>query len=301
MRCNLFIIECLYTTENVVKKAFKKKVTSKFLKKNSMKKNLFRNYNWFCKSMKIIIVGMLLVQLNSCVTQRDLEYMQTKDNNVKSYSEAEMPDYRLKSNDELYIQVSSIDEAAVNVFANGGAQQSTATIDPYGASLISYSVDKAGFLFLPVIGKVYAKDRTLLEVSAILTDSLSHILSQPMVTVKLVNRYVSVLGYVTNPGHFAFSQDKLTIYDALSLAGDISIYGDRSEVILTRNENGKNIRKTIDLTSPDILGSENYYLRPNDMIYIKPLNKRFWGMSQFPFEIILSTLSITLLFYSAIK
>ncbi len=244
-----------------------------------------------------------MIMFSGCVTQHDLEYMQIKDKNKDVYKEAEMPDYKLKPHDELYIQVSSLDEVAVNVFANGGIQQATGTmsIDPYGASLISYSIDKSGFLFLPVIGKVYVKDRTLPEVSLILTDSLSHILSQPMVTVKLVNRYISVLGYVNNPGHFPLSQEKITIFDALALAGDITQYGNRREITLTRNENGKNIYMNIDLTSSEILGSEKYYLRPNDMIYVKPLKKRIWGMPEFPFAVILSTLSVTLLFYSVIK
>lgn len=239
--------------------------------------------------------------VTGCVTQRDLEYMHAKDKNTQTYAEAEMPDYKLKPNDELYIQFSSLDPAEASIFADARGQPSTTTIDPYGAYLISYSIDKDGFLLLPVLGKIHVKDRTLSQVSAILTDSLSHILSQPMVKVKLVNRFVSVLGYVSRPGHYSYSQDKLSIYDALGLAGDITIYGNREEITLTRTENGKNIRKFIDLTSPDILGSEYYYLRPNDMIYVKPLKKRFWGMQEFPFTTILSALSVTLLFYTVIK
>jgi polysaccharide biosynthesis/export protein len=258
---------------------------------------------YFRSKSIIILAGICICLFSGCVTQHDLEYMQTKEKNTKAYNEAEFPDYRLKPNDELYIQVSSLDEAAASIFSNGGLQQSSGmvSIDPYGASLMSYAIDKEGYLFLPVIGKVFAKDKTTSQVSLILTDSLSHILSQPMVKVKLVNRYVSVLGYVSNPGHFPFTQDKITIYDALALAGDITVYGNRKEIILTRNENGKNRRINIDLTSPKILESENYYLRPNDMIYVKPLKKRFWGMAEFPFGIILSTLSVTLLFYSVIK
>jgi len=252
-------------------------------------------------NINLILAGIALLFLSGCVTQKDLEYMQTKDKNTKAYSEAEMPDYKLKSNDELYIQISSLDAAEASIFADARGQQSNTTMDPYGASLISYSIDKDGFLLLPVLGKIYVKDRTLSQVNSILTDSLSHILSQPMVKVKLVNRFISVLGYVARPGHYPYSQDKLSIYDALGLAGDITVYGNREEITLTRSENGKNIRKYIDLTSPDILGSEYYYLRPNDMIYVKPLRKRFWGMQEFPFAIILSALSVTLLFYTVIK
>jgi polysaccharide biosynthesis/export protein len=249
----------------------------------------------------LIISGITLILLSGCVTQHNLEYMQTKNKNTQAYTEAEMPDYKLKPNDELYIQFSSLDPAEASIFADARGSQSNTTMDPYGAYLVSYSVDKEGFLLLPVLVKIYVKDRTTSQVSSILTDSLSHILSQPMVKVKLVNRYVSVLGYVNHPGHYPYSHDKLSIYDALGLAGDITIYGNREQITLTRTENGKNIRKYIDLTSPDILGSENYYLRPNDMIYVKPLKKRFWGMQEFPFALILSALSVTLLMYTVIK
>jgi polysaccharide biosynthesis/export protein len=248
----------------------------------------------------LIISGITFILLSGCVTQHNLEYMQTKNRNTQAYIEAEMPDYKLKPNDELYIQFSSLDPAEANIFADARGGESS-RMDPYGAYLVSYSIDKEGFLLLPVLGKIYVKDRTTSQVSSIITDSLSHILSQPMVKVKLVNRYVSVLGYVNHPGHYPYSQDKLSIYDALGLAGDITVYGNREEITLTRTENGKNVRKYIDLTSPDILGSENYYLRPNDMIYVKPLKKRFWGMQEFPFALILSTLSVTLLMYSVIK
>jgi len=260
-----------------------------------------QNMLYMKKSFNVIMAVTIFFVLTGCVTQRDLEYMQARDKNIQVYTEAEMPDYKLKPNDELYIQFSSLDPAEASIFADARGQQSTATLDPYGAYLISYSIDKDGFLLLPVLGRIQVKDRTLSQVSSILTDSLSHILSQPMVKVKLVNRYISVLGYVARPGHYAYSQDKLSIYDALGLAGDITIYGNREEISLTRTENGKNIRKYIDLTSPDILGSEYYYLRPNDMIYVKPLRKRFWGMQEFPFAIVLSALSVTLLFYTVIK
>jgi polysaccharide export outer membrane protein len=166
---------------------------------------------------------------------------------------------------------------------------------------LSYSIDKEGYLFLPVIGKILVKDKTISEVIVILKDSLIHILNQPVVSVKLVNRYVSVLGEVKNPGHFPYSQNKLTIYDALGLAGDITDYGNRSKVILVRNENGENIRINVNLNKSEILTSDYYYLRPNDIVYVIPLRKKFWGFNQFPFGILLSAITTGLLFYSIIK
>ena len=120
-------------------------------------------------------------------------------------------------------------------------------------------------------------------------------------SVKLVNRYVSVLGEVRNPGNYVYSQDKLSVFDAIGLAGDITDYGNRETVVLVRKNEGTNNRINIDLTSSNILSSDYYYVRPNDMIYIKPLKNKFWGMRQFPFTVFFSTLTTGLLIYNVIR
>ena len=237
--------------------------------------------------------------MSSCVTQRKVEYLQ--DNNNTSFKESVFEDYRLKPNDELYIQINSLDEAAANVFSYSRQDPYLGSMQPYGASLMSYSVDREGYLLLPVIGKILVKDKTVAEVSLLLRESLAHILNQPIVSVKLVNRYVSVLGEVNNPGHFPYAQDKLSIYDALGLAGDITDYGNRKEIVLIRNIDGENLRIRIDLTKSEILSSNYYNLRPNDIVYVKPLKNKFWGMRQFPFSILFSTITTGLLIYNIFK
>jgi polysaccharide biosynthesis/export protein len=255
-----------------------------------------------CRSYGMLTLIALNVILSSCVTQKEVEYLQDKDNRIKSFNEALVQDYKLKPDDELYIQINSLDDAAANVFSGSGNQQSATMggMSPYGASLVSYAIDKKGFVILPIIGNIFVKDKTILQVTEILKDSLNNILNQPIVSVKLVNRYISVLGEVRSPGHYPYSQEKLTIYDALGLAGDITDYGNRAEVILARNENGKNLRININLAKSGILSSEYYYLRPNDLVYVKPLRKKSWGMREFPFSIILATISTALLTYSVI-
>lgn len=255
------------------------------------------------KQMSLLTFLVSVMIITGCVTQREVEYLQKSEKSGKTFSEAEIADYRLKPFDELYIKVNSLDDPSANVFSTASGQTSTSpdNISPYGASLISYVINTDGYLQLPLIGNIYVKDKTISAVRLILTDSLSHILSQPIVTVKLVNRYVSVLGYVRNPGHFPYSQEKLSIFDAIGLAGDMTIYANREEVLLTRNENGKNTLVKLDLTKPELLASNYYYIRPNDIIYIKPLKKRIWGISEFPFEILLSSISLTLVIYSLVK
>jgi polysaccharide export outer membrane protein len=255
----------------------------------------------FQKNLNIIALAFFLGLFSSCVTHRDLAYLKDKNVNIKAFKETEFPDYRLKPNDELYIQINSLDEAAANVFSNSRQDLYVGSIQPFGASLMSYSIDKDGYLLLPLIGKILVKDKTISEVSVILKDSLNHILNQPVVTVKLVNRYVSVLGEVRNPGHFPYSQDKLTIYDAIGLAGDITDYGNRTKVMLIRNENGENIRINVNLNKSEILASDYYFMRPNDIVYVVPLRKKFWGFNQFPFSLILSAITTGLLIYTIVK
>jgi polysaccharide export outer membrane protein len=251
-------------------------------------------------ALKVLIVCFGL--LSSCVTQRKVEYLRERDISIKEFKEADFPDYKLKPNDEVYIKVKSLDDEAANIFADSRLESSyTGAMQPYGASLLSYSIDKDGYLFLSVVGKILVKDKTLSEVSAILKESLKGILNQPNVSVKLVNRYVTVLGEVNHPGHYAYSKDKLTVFDALGLAGDIGDYGNRKKVILIRNTAGQNIRINLDLNKAEILASEYYYMRPNDIVYVKPLREKFWGLRQFPYSIILSTLTTGLLIYSIVK
>jgi len=216
--------------------------------------------------------------------------------------ESELPDYTLKPNDELFIKISSLDVGAANVFAGGSDQSAQNLIStPYGASLISYPIDKDGYLLFPLVGNIYVKGKTIPQVSMILRDSLYSILNQPIVSIKLINRYITVFGEVKNPGHFTFSQEKLTIFDALAFAGDITDYGNRNEVVLLRNENGENYRIGLDLTKTKILSSGYYYIRPNDIVYVKPLRNKFWGMRQFPFSILFSTITTGLLIYNIMK
>jgi polysaccharide export outer membrane protein len=265
-----------------------------------MKKLFIKIYQFPHIKRKILLLYLGCVfLLFSCVTQRNLEYMNKDKKTADSISKPEYSEYHLQSNDALYIQISSLDDAASNVFAQSAGQQFT--LDPYSAYLSSYTIDQQGNIQLPVIGKIQASGKTLPQVSQMIKDSVENILSLPMVTVKLVNQYVSVLGEVNAPGHYIYSQDRFTIFNALGLAGDISPYGNRKQVILIRNENGETIQTKVDLTSKDIIASKYYYIQPNDLIYVKPLRKRVWGMEQFPFTLIFSTLTTGIVVYTFIE
>ena len=122
----------------------------------------------------------MLMTLASCVTQRQVEYIQDSDKNIKGFMESDFPDYILKPNDELFIQVFSLDEGRANVFNNATGSTTDGTTSPYGASLLSYPIDKDGFIQLPIVGNVMISGKTLFEVSSMLMDSLSNVLSSQL-------------------------------------------------------------------------------------------------------------------------
>lgn len=246
---------------------------------------------------------ILILIVSSCVTKRVLEYVQDENDSIKIFIESAFKDYKLKPNDELYINISSLDEGAADIFSYAGSRASRyeGAMTPYGASLFSHTVDRQGYLMVPLIGDLFVWNKTIPEVTTILRDSLKNILSHPIVSVKLVNRYITIIGEVRNPGHFTYSQEKLTLFDAIGLAGDITDYGDRQNIILIRNENSENKRINLNLTRSEILSSPYLNLRPNDIVYVKPLSRRIWGMREFPFSIILSAITTGLLIYNVFR
>lgn len=255
------------------------------------------NFTW-CLPFCIVGISFLF---SSCVTQQKIEYVQNKDHQSKEFTNSPFHDYTLKLNDKLYIQISSLDDAQSTISATTQSNQYMSSINPYGASLMSHTVNKDGYVDLPVIGKVLVKDKTVDEVTAMLKEALKNVLNLPIISVKLVNSYISILGEVRNPGRFVYAEDKLTLFDALAMAGDITDYGDRKALIHVRNINGKTIRTEVDLTKSDIASSEFFFLQPNDMIYIKPMRNKFWGLRQFPFAIVLSSITTAILVLNYVK
>lgn len=241
---------------------------------------------------------MLLV--SSCVTQKQVEYLQLKKNQPSDFPNKSYEDYRLKPNDELYVNISSLDDVTTNIFTTQN-NQNLGSLNAYGASLMSHSINKDGYLELPVIGRILAKDKTISEVTTIIKESLTNVLSQPVVSLKLVNRYISVLGEVRNPGHFVFAQDKLTLFDAIGLAGDITDYGNKRNVVLIRNNDSTNKRVELNLLKTDLLSSEYYFLKPGDIVYVKPMKNKFWGLRQFPFTVVLSSVTTSILILNYIN
>ena len=147
--------------------------------------------------------------------------------------------------------------------------------------LLGYPVDQNGDIDFPILGKIHVEGLTRMQVTELIKQKLmsEDLIKDPIVTVQFLNFKVSVMGEVTRPGTFDISGDRITLLEALSMAGDLTIYGRRDRVAVIREKDGKRRILYHDLRSSDIFQSPCYYLQQNDIVYVEP-NKAKTGQSR---------------------
>ena len=148
----------------------------------------------------------------------------------------------------------------------------SSTLSGLRAQASGYLIDEDGYIKFPVLGSLLAAGKTKKELREIITNELitQKLLIEPIVDVRYLNFKVSVLGEVRNPSVLTIPNEKISLLEALGLAGDITIYGNKQNIALLREENGIKKLRRIDLTSTELLSSPYYYLRSNDIIYVEP-------------------------------
>jgi len=242
---------------------------------------------------KFRIVFLISVSLASCVSNKKLNYVQESDEMAiqqreNMYFVDEAVDEAIRQGDELYVQVSSADENKTNF----SQERSTVTVrDP---SVLSYAVDPEGYIKLPYVDKIKLDGLTLTEASDKIEEELSQYLLYPSVFIRYVNNKVTILGEVHRPGVYVFNYKSINILQAIGYANDIAVFGNRKKVLIVRDEGEYRSRHYIDLTSDGLLASEFYNIKSNDIIYVEPLKSKKWGMDTFPYELLLSVASLTI-------
>jgi len=159
----------------------------------------------------------------------------------------------------------------------------------------SYSVNDSGYIEFPIAGKIQVENFTIKEAKTRIETAIKEYLKEVTIVVKLVSFNITILGEVNHPGQFLIYKEKLNIFEALSLAGDLSDFANRNRVMIIRQtKNGSTIHR-LDLTSKNILSSKYFYVMPKDIIYIQPLGIKQWGFQTFPYAIVFSAITTTLL------
>jgi polysaccharide export outer membrane protein len=226
------------------------------------------------KFYKLLIISISVSLLSGCASYKNVPYMQDAD--LVSLQEAlPMYDAKIMPKDLLVITVNATDpEAAApfNLTVQASSNVSRTTSLTQQAALQQYLVSNEGTIDFPVLGTLHVSGLTKSEAENLIKEKLGDYLKEtPIVTVRMTNYKISVLGEVATPGMFTINNEKVNIFEALALAGDLTIWGMRDNIKLIREEaDGKRKIISLNLNKADILNSPYYYLQQNDILYVTP-------------------------------
>ena len=215
-------------------------------------------------------VFILLTQ-SSCTTYKQLQYLQGEIDSTK-YSQFKVPEQRAQKGDQLSINVFSDNAAASAPFNTGSISSGVGGLSVQtstGSNMGNYEVDKDGNVFFPVIGLLKIEGLTKEGISNLLDSKLKGTyLTNPYYVIRFQNLKFTVFGEVGSPGVYPLTRNNLNIFEALTYAGDLSVYGKRHNILVIRENNGKREFGRIDITNSDVFNSPYYYLQQNDMILV---------------------------------
>lgn len=262
-----------------------------------------------CK--KLILLLMPVLMFASCASQKDVPYFQNSSDVDLSKSQY-LYDARIMPKDQLTITVSGADDKAVAPFNMTVPTPYTVnTRSTYSQPMLqTYLVDNEGNINFPIVGQLHVGGLTKSEAEEMIKNRIMPFINEavsPIVTVRMPGYQISVIGEVARPGTFNVSREKITLLEALAQAGDLTIYGQRKNVQLIREDpTGKKSIYFFDLTDADIINSPYYYLQQNDVVYVTPnkvkaQNSSVGSMTTLWFSATSILISLTSLLYNILK
>lgn len=246
---------------------------------------------------------LLLFVVASCTPQKKLVYFQGTPEAAEK-TPFTNPSYLIKTGDILHVRVLTLDDESYFLFNNeeqrlsgggGGRQQNNISI-----YLNGYTVYEDGQIQIPVVGKIPVAGLTLNQATDSIAQRIDQYSKGATVVVKMANFSITVLGEVKRPGNFYVYDNEITIIDALGLAGDLTDYGNRKIKVARQTADGM-IFGELDITSKKSISSEFFFLQPNDLVYVEPLYAKRLGFNQFPFSVLFSAISTTILLWNLLK
>ena len=244
----------------------------------------------FVDTKFLVIILLLIFTFSACITNRDLEYIRSNKEIKKAKANKQV--YCLQQGDLISVQISTTSHQQHDFFNKENTSNSQLMIqNPY---LYGYIINQEGNLDLPSFGKVKAAGFTLRELENIIKNIAVSYFESPVVKLNIINFEITILGEVNNPGTFKVVDPEVNILYALSLSGDMTQFGNRRKVKVIRNENELNRVFYVDLTKKGVLNNSDFMLQPHDIIYVAPLNKKFYAFNNITNVVSMALSAVTL-------
>lgn len=245
----------------------------------------------------LLISAFLLILLNSCGFYKRYTYIQPpiRVKNDTTLYQRKLLIYKIQPNDVLYIKIKSQDKIVTELFNSNGSNSNQSMMGIGGGNmyLMGNPVDTDGYINLPIIGKVHIAGLTVSEAQDTVQKLATVYISDARTDVKLVSFKISMLGEINGKGSFTIYADRANILEAIAQAGDISYNGNRKKVLIIRSFKEGSRIVTVDLTKRELLSSEQYYLQPNDIIYVEPLKTAIFKIKIADYSVFLSIITST--------
>ncbi|HSV75930.1 MAG TPA: polysaccharide biosynthesis/export family protein [Bacteroidales bacterium] len=244
--------------------------------------------------LRFIFPVLLIFGLASCAPHRQLAYLQEFEH-LGDTVQFSKPEFRLRPGDILHLRVTTLDRETRQLFEPQTVGMGTGGMMSNAQFFLSgYTIAGDGTIEVPVVGKIAVGGLTVQQANEAVRQTIAQYLTDATVSVNLVNFSVTVLGEVNSPGQFYIYDSKITIMDAIGMAGDLTDFGSRRIHVVRRGNEGVRFN-TIDITSRQAVSSEVFFLQPGDLVYVEPMRIKRLGFAQFPFGPIFSAISTTLL------
>lgn len=242
---------------------------------------IVQKYIFMKKLFFNLLFGIFL--LTSCNTSKDILYLQDVVVNQSEVIQG-AKDITVQPKDQISIVLSSKDPQLAALFNLTKIQYKAGNKDlragGENGEISGYTLDEHGNIDFPVLGTLHIAGMTKSQIASLIKNKLmkENLVNDPIVTVEFMNLYFSILGEVKSPGKYSITKDQISLLEAISMAGDLTIYGKRDAIFVIREENGERITHWVDIRSKDFFNSPVYYLKQNDVVYVQP-NKVRAGQS----------------------
>lgn len=247
---------------------------------------------------------LALIAGSGCIPQKEIIYLQDKTSdkdytNPYQKNEIVTEKYKLRPNDILFIHVNTSNPKLSEFFnPNRSGSGNSANL----STLYNYPINDDYEIDFPFVGKIKLQNCTRSQAADTIKNALKPFLTDAQVTVRLSDPSFVALGEVSTRGNIAMNKEQITIYEAIALAGDLRTFGKRKQVKVVRPQEDSFETFYVDLTDNNLLGSDKYYIYPNDVIYVRPMKAKAWGIGEsISFGIFSSALALYLTIATLIK
>jgi polysaccharide biosynthesis/export protein len=257
------------------------------------------------KATAIAIFAILLLGFSSCTSHRQLVYLRNVDSasvSGENFYSKKRPEYHIQTRDIMYVKIYSLnEEMSAMINQTIGSYQQNLFQNETSLFINGYTVSDSGNIEIPVLGKIAIIGKTVDEATQLIKRRAAQYLKDATVIVKLISFKVSVIGEVSRPGTYNNFNNQLTVLEAISLAGDITDYGNRKSVLVLRPTPNGTTTFRLNLTDKSILSSDGFFLLPNDIVYVEPIKSKTFRINMGTISLFLTSVTTLILVLNYIK